>query len=240
MRRQRRAGMPSGWTGMSISVAMPRFSGSDYAAVGVVVLLHALGLWALMQYAPARAAMSEATTLMISLVKPEAPPEPPRIIPRKPRPQPVKPKPQLVPLAAQTPLPTPIEVPSPPPVPSTPAAVEAPPSPPVLPAPPASMVAPPELPVTPPEISADYADNPLPQYPAISRRLGEEGRLQVRVCVAVDGMVSSATVNKSSGFERLDRATMEALRQWRFKPARRGDELIPGCVTVPWKWSLHD
>lgn len=214
---------------MSISVAMPRFSGSDYAAIGVVLLLHALGLWALMQYVPARAAMSEATTLVFSLVKPETPPAPPRIIPPKPEPQPVKPKPQPVPLAVQMPLPTPVEevyVPPPAPEPE-PVAIDAPSPPPVL-------------PVTPPETSADYSDNPLPQYPAISRRLGEEGRLKVRVCVKVDGTVSSATVSKSSGFERLDRATVEALWQWRFKPARRGDEPVPGCVTVPWNWSLHD
>jgi protein TonB len=216
---------------------MPRFSGSDYAAVCAVALLHALGLWALMQYVPARAAMSEATTLMFSLVKPETPPEPPRIIPPKPRPQPVRPKPQPVPLAAQTPLPSPVkEVYVPPPEPQ-PVAIDAPPLPP---SPPAPVAAPPILPVTPPETSADYANNPLPQYPAISRRLGEEGRLQVRVCVRVDGTVSSATVNKSSGFERLDRATVEALRQWRFKPARRGDEPVPGCVTVPWNWSLNN
>lgn len=224
---------------MFTSMSTPRFSGSDYASVGVVVMLHALGMWALMQYAPARAAMSEATTLMISLVKPEMPPESPKIIPPKPRPQLMKPKPQPVPLAAQTPLPSPVkEVYVPPPEPQPePVAIDAPPPPPAL---SASVAAPTVLPVTPPETSADYANNPLPQYPAISRRLGEEGRLKVRVCVSVDGMVSSVTVNKSSGSERLDRAAVEALRQWRFKPARRGDEPVSGCVTVPWNWSLNN
>ena len=226
---------------MSISMAVPRFSGSDYAAVGVVVMLHVLGLWALMQYAPARTAVSEATTLIFNLVKPETPPEPPKVIPPEPRPKPVmKPKPQPVPLAAQTPLPTPVEevyVPPPAPKPE-PVAIDAPPPPPAQPTP---MTAPlPVLPITPPETSADYANNPLPQYPPISRRLGEEGRLKVRVCVKVDGTVLSATVNKSSGSERLDRATVDALQQWRFKPAHRGDEPVPGCVTVPWIWSLNN
>lgn len=224
---------------MSISTAIPRFSGSDYAAVGVVVMLHVLGLWALMQYAPARVAVSEATTLIFNLVKPETPPEPPKIIPPKPRPQIVKPMPQPVRLVAQTPMPTPVEevyVPTPAPKPE-PVAIDALPPP----ASPAPMTTPlPVLPITPPETSADYADNPLPQYPAISRRLGEEGRLKVRVCVKVDGMVSSATVSKSSGSERLDRATVAALQQWRFKPAHRGSEPVPGCVTVPWNWSLNN
>jgi protein TonB len=53
-------------------------------------------------------------------------------------------------------------------------------------------------------------------------------------------LVSSAAVSKSSGFERLDRATVEALRQWRFKPAHRGNEPVSGCVTVPWNWSLNN
>lgn len=225
---------------MSISMAMPELSSSDYAAVGVVVILHALGLWALMQYAPARAAVSETATLMFSLVKPETPPEPPKIILPEPRPKLVmKPKPQPERLAAKTPLPTPVEeVYVPPPEPDLkPVAIDAPPPPP---APPASVtVPPPVLQITPPETSADYANNPLPQYPVISRRLGEAGRLQVRVCVSVDGTVLSATVNKSSGSERLDRATVDALKQWRFKPAHRGNEPVPGCVAVPWTWSLN-
>jgi protein TonB len=222
-------------------MAMPRFSAGDYAAVSVVVLLHVLGLWALIQYAPARAAMNEATTLMVSLIKPETPPKviQPEVIPPKPRPQVVKLKPQPVRLVAQTPLPALAEeVYIPPPEPNPePVAIEAPPAPP--PSPPAP-IATPVLPITPPETSADYANNPLPQYPAISRRMGEEGRLKVRVCVKVDGTVLSATVSKSCGSERLDRATVDALQQWRFKPAHRGDEPVAGCVTVPWTWSLNN
>ena len=37
----------------------------------------------------------------------------------------------------------------------------------------------------------------------------------------------------SSGYERLDRAAVEAVRHWRFAPARRGTETIAAWALVP-------
>lgn len=213
-----------------------QLSSGDVGAAAVVVALHAAGFWALIQYAPAREAISDAPTLVFSLVKTEqVPTELPKPMPQQPNLQPVRPRlPQLAattnaPTAYEA-LPLPVELPKP-------VAIEVPPTLPV----PSPVAAPAhQLPVTPPETSADYANNQLPQYPVFSRRMGEEGKLQVHVCVKVDGTVSSATVTKSSGSERLDRATTDALLQWRFKPAKRGSEPVPGCVTVPWAWSLSN
>ena len=101
----------------------------------------------------------------------------------------------------------------------------------VAPAPAAAPVAP--LPVTAARFDADYLQNPPPVYPALSRRLREEGKVLLLVRVSAQGHAESVQVRQSSGFERLDDAAMAAVRQWRFVPARRGDEAIAASVVVP-------
>jgi TonB family protein len=62
-----------------------------------------------------------------------------------------------------------------------------------------------------------------PEYPAGSIRNEEQGRVMLRLRVAVDGRVLAAEVVRSSGYERLDRAAVEAaVRMWRLQPAMRG------------------
>ena len=55
-----------------------------------------------------------------------------------------------------------------------------------------------------PSTQADYLNNPKPAYPALSRRLGEQGRAVVRVLIGADGLPQKAELHSSSGFERLD------------------------------------
>lgn len=69
-----------------------------------------------------------------------------------------------------------------------------------------------------------------PAYPAQSRRLGEEGSVQLLVFVLPNGRVSEATVAVSSGFSRLDEAAVrEALRSWRLLP-----NTVDGVATGSW------
>lgn len=69
-----------------------------------------------------------------------------------------------------------------------------------------------------------------PAYPAQSRRLGEEGSVQLLVFVLPNGRVSEATVAVSSGFARLDEAAVhEALRSWRLMP-----NTVDGVATGSW------
>ena len=53
-----------------------------------------------------------------------------------------------------------------------------------------------------------------PRYPRRSRLLGEEGEVRVRAVVSSAGV--AASVLRSSGFERLDEAALEAVRAARF------------------------
>lgn len=94
-------------------------------------------------------------------------------------------------------------------------------------------------PLQPPRFDADYLNNPKPAYPTTSRRLGEEGKVVLRVLVNVEGRAAEVAVKGTSGYPRLDTAAREAVSQWRFVPARRGDESIADWVLVPVVFSLE-
>jgi len=87
---------------------------------------------------------------------------------------------------------------------------------------------------------AAYLQNPRPAYPPMSRRLGEEGRVLLRVRVGTDGHPVAVEVERSSNFERLDETARRAVGSWRFVPARRGDEPVEGSVSVPVVFRLDD
>lgn len=61
-----------------------------------------------------------------------------------------------------------------------------------------------------------------PSYPALSRRMGEEGRVVLNVLVKADGTAGAVSVKRSSGFPRLDEAASSAVRVWRFEPYKIG------------------
>lgn len=159
-----------------------------------------------------------ATLILPEPPKPRAPPsEPPRPLKRTPAP-PVTPVPApIVSAAAEA---------------HSPVAVA--PRPPVVEAPPAPVTS-----VTPPRFDADYLDNPKPAYPPLSRRLGEEGRVILRVFVEPNGQPSKVEIQTSSGFARLDEAASAAVSRWRFVPARRGEEPVAARVRVPIVFALH-
>lgn len=85
---------------------------------------------------------------------------------------------------------------------------------------------------------ADYLHNPKPAYPNASRRLGEEGKVVLRVHVSAAGLPETIEVSLSSGFARLDRAAEEAVSRWRFVPAQRGAEAVAAWVRVPIRFQL--
>jgi len=99
---------------------------------------------------------------------------------------------------------------------------------------PAAPAAPRSEPVTtPPVFNAAYLRNPPPRYPLAARRSSEEGTVVLRVLVTVDGSAARVELDRSSGSASLDGAALEAVRSWRFVPARRGAVNIEDWVRVP-------
>jgi protein TonB len=117
----------------------------------------------------------------------------------------------------------------------SPSPILAPPPPPPEPAP---VAAAPEAAITAPIFAADYLDNPPPMYPTLSRRVGEQGRVVLRVLVNPEGRADDVEIRSSSGHFRLDEAARETVRRWRFVPAKRGDQPVPAWVLIPISFRL--
>ena len=72
---------------------------------------------------------------------------------------------------------------------------------------------------------AGFAAGDAPVYPEASRRLQEEGSVDLRIELLQDGSIQSVEVARSSGHRRLDDAALAAARTWRFNP-RTGGEAV--------------
>jgi periplasmic protein TonB len=77
-----------------------------------------------------------------------------------------------------------------------------------------------------------------PEYPPQAFRNHEEGTVLVRVNVDANGMATNPEVVNRSGSRDLDRAAMEAVRKWQFKPALKDGKAIASTVDVPVEFKL--
>jgi protein TonB len=98
--------------------------------------------------------------------------------------------------------------------------------------------APPEEPLI--EAAADYLNNPLPHYPRLSKRAGEEGTVVLKVRVSAAGQAKQVELYATSGYKRLDKAALEAVKNWQFSPAKQGSVNIESTVLVPVKFVLQN
>jgi protein TonB len=71
-----------------------------------------------------------------------------------------------------------------------------------------------------------------PTYPAAARRDGEEGTVRLRVLVDQRGRPADVQVARSSGFQRLDDAAINAVRRWRFQAATNGTTAVSAWTQV--------
>jgi TonB family protein len=94
-------------------------------------------------------------------------------------------------------------------------------------------------PVTMPNPFATGLNNPKPPYPLISRRLNEEGKVVLNVCVSLSGLVENLKLEKTSGHQRLDDIAIETVKKWKFIPARNQDRDINACYLLPVQFILR-
>ncbi len=171
----------------------------------------------------------------VELPKPVVLPAPPPLPEKRPVSKPVvRPRPrapQPVAMADPTPelaAPVGVVTPQPPAPPIATPVAQAPVAPP---APPAKV----DLPSS----NADYLQNPKPPYPPISKRLGEQGKVIVRVLIGADGLPQKAELKQSSGFDRLDHVAMETVMKWRYVPGKRGGVAEAMWFNVPINFVLE-
>lgn len=91
------------------------------------------------------------------------------------------------------------------------------------------------------EARSDVAglNNPKPAYPLAARRRGMQGRVLVSAHVRSDGACAEVRLHRSSGHSLLDQSALEAVRHWRFLPARRAGTAIDSWVEVPVSFRLE-
>jgi protein TonB len=84
-------------------------------------------------------------------------------------------------------------------------------------------------------VATDEAAEPIytvrGAYPDIARQAGVEGTVVVQALVGTDGRVRDTRVVRS--IPMLNGAAIEAVRQWRFKPAATGGKPVAAWVSVP-------
>jgi len=215
------------------------------AGLSLVLALHACllyGAWSSQLIPPPK----EAVTLFVNLINPppkkEKPlPEPPKPAPHKKvvldKPRPIE-RPKPVPmLVAQTPVISEAEfaAPIPEPVPvlePTPATLE---SAPVQnesskPASPLMMSS---------ELSLVCPHRTTPDYPAVSRRMGESGRVVLRVELDEAGQITTIKIKESSGYKRLDEAGLATVKTWQCHAAMRGGEAVRAVALQPFDFVLN-
>ncbi|MBI5752321.1 MAG: TonB family protein [Hydrogenophilales bacterium] len=214
---------------MTATSALRRASWLRGAGLTVVLALHVAGLYGLWVYrlAPAPPA---AAPLFVELItpppasKPEPPPKPapPRQAKLTPRPL-ERPQPQQ--LVAQAPVQSPhepvalaalpqIEAPAPQPKPAEALSLAA-------------------------ELAVSCPERTPPAYPALSRRLGEAGRVTLRVELDERGIVAAVRVANSSGAPRLDDAAAAAVKTWRCNPAQRDGRAVRAVALQTFNFTLE-
>ncbi|MFM2008608.1 MAG: hypothetical protein RIR02_558 [Pseudomonadota bacterium] len=213
------------------------------AAITATVLLHViLALLFMLGLMEHKITPPDTPPVLVEFMQSQPTPRTVEPQPAKPTPPQVRPQPVATPEPAPQPTPAPSKVTAPAVV--TQAAPVA-PSAPTTPTPPAPPAPAPAPVVTAPaktdvSISASYsASNAKPIYPNMSKRLGEQGTVVLRVLVKADGTAGAVEVKSSSSFPRLDQAAVEAVKSWHFNPATSDGKAIDEWYQVPIPFKLQ-
>ncbi len=177
--------------------------------IGLVVVLHALLLWAISS-GLARQVVRMTENTVEAVLMSEAPP-PPAPAPKTPPPK--------------TPAP-----PAPAPT-STAPAITQPTSPPAA--------APTAPAIRTGAVIQPGAHCAKPDYPSASRRMEEEGTVTLKFLIGTDGRVLQAEIEKSSGFTRLDEAARNALSKCQFRPGTVDGKPEQSWANIRYTWRLE-
>ncbi|HKY20512.1 MAG TPA: energy transducer TonB [Vicinamibacterales bacterium] len=187
--------------------------------LGFVVLFHVLLVWGLANGLARKAIEllpSPLETKIIDEIKPPKDEPPPPKPDFEPPPPPFVPPPDIV-LSAEAPVAAST---------ITTTTVKAPPAPPKK----AVRIAP----------RIDLKGSPRacrePEYPSASERLGEAGTAAISLLIGADGSVQQAKIVTSSGFKRLDEATVKAFSRCKFLVGTTDGRPESSWFSMQYKW----
>ena len=197
--------------------------------LGLVIVLHLLLFWAInsgLARKFVKVIKGPVEAVLLEETKPDIPPPPPPPPPKNlPPPPPAYVPPVDVAVSAPSPVNAIAAVSNTPQPVAPPAPVQAPPAPPAPPV------------VTAAVISASSCEKP--EYPSASKRLEEEGTVQLKFLVGADGKVIESAVEKSSGFRRLDEAARAGLSKCQFKPGTVDGKPQQSWASMKYTWRLE-
>ena len=179
-------------------------------SIGLVVLLHALLLWAISS-GLARQVVRMTENTVEAVLMSEAPPPAPTPPPKTPPPK--------------TPA-------APPPAPTStaPAITQAPTPPAAAPAAPAIRTG---------AVIQAGAHCAKPDYHSASRRMEEASTVTLKFLIGADGKVIQADIEKTSGFTRLDEAARNALSKCQFRPGTVDGKPEQSWASIKYTWRLE-
>lgn len=96
-----------------------------------------------------------------------------------------------------------------------------------------------------PAMASDALEPPVPvrmvppKYPVEMRKEGTGGLVTVKCVIDEKGNVTEPVVEKST-HEAFVQPALDALRKWKFKPARRDGTVIAMKVSIPIQFSMTD
>ncbi len=85
-----------------------------------------------------------------------------------------------------------------------------------------------------------YRENSPPVYPEIARLRGYEGIVLIFAEILPNGRVGEIKIRKSSGYAILDQSALQAIKPWKFEPARKAGNPFTAWVELPIKFILKN
>lgn len=192
----------------------------NWPAILMIIGFHLLGFVALLKLdvIPIR---HKAPDLVVVNISEPAPP------PLVERPEP-KPQTEQPTVEQQVASPPPIVQPvAPPPVAIVPPPPKA--------APAVATPSAPSAPVAVDDLDEKMIEGTPPRYPLESRRKKEQGTVMLRLLIGTDGRIEQVSIARSSGFDRLDEAALQAAKSWRWQPMIRNGQPVEvrGVMSIP-------
>ena len=77
-----------------------------------------------------------------------------------------------------------------------------------------------------------------PQYPSALLKKGIGGKVVVTCVVDAKGSIVSTKVKQSSGQPELDKAALQAVARWKFKPAKRSGKPFQATCNIPFTFEV--
>lgn len=82
-------------------------------------------------------------------------------------------------------------------------------------------------------------NNKQPKYPALAKRKKQQGQVLLKAFIDKSGKAKKIEVAKSSSSKLLDFAALDAVKTWKFIPAKKLGQAISSSVIIPVTFKLQ-